>query len=173
MAYLDPNIVLIEVYRNFEISFNKQDATFSAWSDYNDTEFGNKSFKAIKKGVDDYIKKNESFKPFKIVKVFGYRGVNIDRLEETILISGIRKDNKFTYVDEEGKKKILSDYNEKKFALWQTDFSKLKRELEDARLVKLNAINAFLTKEKAICKELDLLNPIKLTDYKKENFNND
>jgi len=48
--YKDRSDVPIEVYRNFEISFNLSDETFKSVSDYYDTEIKDKkSFSAVKK----------------------------------------------------------------------------------------------------------------------------
>ncbi len=132
--------IKIEDYRGFEITFNTDKETFTAWNDFYDNEFSKKSFSAIKKGVDDYIKKNLGFIPFEIVKCYDYSG-KLSRLECTLKITGIRKDGRLVYIGEDGKKKQLSDYDTKDYALLFEGFTKfneqykaLKQQQEEVRL---------------------------------------
>ena len=99
--------VLIEKYRGFNVYFETNDEIFSVETD--DYGKGSKSFAAIKSGIDEYIKNNLQFKPFKAIrKVDG----------DLISVIGIRKDNRFIYEDKKGNKRQLSEYEEKDYVLY-------------------------------------------------------
>jgi hypothetical protein len=84
--------VLIENYRGWEITFCTENENFSAHSFHYDTENSKKSFAAIKKSIDDYIKDNEKFTPFFVQEMpHLYNG----KKEKKIV--GIRKDGLFVY----------------------------------------------------------------------------
>lgn len=99
--------VKIEDYRTFEINFDTEKEVFYSMSDSWDKEFSSKSYSAAKKAVDDYIKANSEFKPFFVQKKPSYFGE-----EKKIKIIGIRKDNVFTYLGDDGKFYQLSKYSE-------------------------------------------------------------
>ena len=103
--------VLIENYRGFEINFDNETELFSCSID-SGYKKGSKSYSSIKKYVDDYIKDNTEFKPFK--------AVNIDN-GELINVIGIRKDGRFNYEDSKGKKHQLSDYHEKYYIVYKPE----------------------------------------------------
>lgn len=96
-------IVLIENYRGFDIEFNSEKELFV--SSLNE----NKSFSLVKKEIDEHIKKNQNFEPFDLFSISMFTHKNIT-------ITGIRKDNKFTY-ETNGKKEILSVCEEKDYFL--------------------------------------------------------
>lgn len=154
--------VLIETYRGFEITFDTEGGTFSAWSDHFDTQFAKKSFSGIKLGVDQHIKENNNFRPFKIQKVFGYsRGVI--ELGKVLTINSIRKDGKPTY-DLNGKKKILSDYDVEGYALYNPDNAPLTEAYNELEQRREDATKAF-DKEKEELLSNVVAEP--LTDYLK------
>jgi hypothetical protein len=102
--------VLIEKYRGFDIYFEVNDELFSVETDSYGK--GSKSFAAVKSGIDEYLKNNIEFKPFK--------AINIDN-GEVIHIIGIRKDERFNYEDSKGKKHQLSDYFEKNYVVYNSE----------------------------------------------------
>lgn len=84
------------------------------------------SFSAAKKAIDDYLKDNTNFKPFKVLRV-GYD------VSDPITITGVRKDGRFVY-EEEGNKKQISTYDEKDFYLlkdFPEDFKETLEELKE------------------------------------------
>jgi hypothetical protein len=105
--------VLIETYRGFEISFDSSNEKFWYLSERYDTESSSKSFAAIKKGVDDFIKDNKDFKPFWIEndlnKNYGYKKLKI---------IGIRKDGAFVFENSKGEKEQLSKHIESDYILY-------------------------------------------------------
>src|SRR5687768_11171772 len=104
----------IETYRGYDIYFNTKDETF--YSEISDTETKvKKSYSSITKAIDDFIKENNAFKPFEVVKNPLESWHSPD--EEKLKIIGIRKDGRWVY---EGRKKVptqLSDYNNKSWVL--------------------------------------------------------
>jgi len=103
--------VLIENYRGWEITFCTENENFSAYSFHYDTENSKKSFAAIKKSIDDYIKENEKFTPFWVQKM-----PDLYNSKEKKKIVGIRKDGLFVY--ENGtSKSTISTYDEGRYFL--------------------------------------------------------
>lgn len=96
-------MVLIEVYRNFNISFCPSDEMFQVWSEHYDNESKKKSFSACKSYIDEYIKTNREFVPFLVQDDRG----NIKK------IVGIRKDLRFNYVESNKSPQQLGDYDRK------------------------------------------------------------
>ena len=104
--------ILIETYRGFKIIFDTDSEKFES-----DVSEGNakesKSFSAVKKYIDEFIKSNYSFTPFwietnpKILYIGGYKSVKV---------VGIRKDGRFV-IEENGDLQQLSDYNLEKYIL--------------------------------------------------------
>lgn len=80
--------IVIENYRGWEIYFDTQKETFYAVLSEFDVDKTKQSFAAIKKSIDDYIKENVNFKPFKAI-VGGWGGYTIKEFV------GIRKDLRF------------------------------------------------------------------------------
>lgn len=100
--------ILIENYRGFKIEFNTDKSTFS--SVLNDYNKESKSFDAIKKDIDEYLKENQSFEPFMAI-----RKPDLTWGSETIEIIGIRKDGLFYYKNEKGEKNQLSKHSENSY----------------------------------------------------------
>lgn len=99
---------LIEEYRGIDIIFNTDTERFSF--DIDEGSWNEKqSFAACKKNIDDYLKANAVFKPFKIR--YKQNGDSI------LLVVGIRKDNRFI-VERNGKKEQFSEYSEKDYILF-------------------------------------------------------
>jgi hypothetical protein len=118
-------MIKIEDYRGWEISFDTSSEEFYALSGRNDTDFRKKSFSAIKREIDEFMKENQAFKPFKVEAVPSSFAAG-----EVLTIVGIRKDGRF--IAEKGGKKVqISDYNEKGY-MAVDDYNKpLWQELND------------------------------------------
>lgn len=102
--------ILIENYRGWEIYFDNDKENFYTSSDDYDRENTKTSYAATKKWIDDFIKENLKFEPI-VVERKDYRGVS------QIKLIGIRKDRRFIYEGENGKKEQLSEYYEKDYYL--------------------------------------------------------
>lgn len=102
----------IEKYRGWTISFDTEDETFLCYSDNYDSSKTKKSFSAVKKFIDDFIKENSTFKPF-WVETDPYYSHKMEKKK----IVGIRKDGKFFYEDAKGEKQLLSSYDERYYIL--------------------------------------------------------
>lgn len=118
----------IDKYRGWEIYFDTSTEKFTAYSNLHDDEIAKGSYSTIKKGIDDFIKENETFRPIIVVPSpdNAYRG------QTKIKIIGIRKDNAFVYEDENGKKHQFSKYDEKSYILYN--------EKNDVVLAKFNEL---------------------------------
>lgn len=110
--YKSRNDIKIEVYRNFEITFNTETETFNSVSDYFDTEIkGKKSYAIVKKAIDNWIKENETFKPFFVHDCYRKDFSNkfpISSDDGKLKVTGIRRDKRFTCGDNQ-----IPEYNEK------------------------------------------------------------
>jgi hypothetical protein len=82
--------VEIENYRGWDISFDTDRETFYAVSSEYDTDRTKESFAAVKKSIDDYIKDNLEFKPFKAIH--SRWGGDTFEIKEFV---GLRKDKRF------------------------------------------------------------------------------
>lgn len=118
--------ILIQEYRGWEITFNKEDETFNAVSNEYDSEIDKKSFSATKTYIDDYIKKNQKFKPVMVQTMN-----DMFRSGNAIKLIGIRKDGRFMYEDEEGKKQQLSSYYEDHYFLVDEENDSVFKEMKE------------------------------------------
>lgn len=114
----------IEHYRNFQIVFDTEREEFISISDYYDNQQVKKSFAATKKAIDEYIKANQDFKPFFVVKYEYYTGA-ISPEGEKIKIVSIRKDGRF--VTEHGAQ--IGDYDMRNFAVYNPDMERAFEEM--------------------------------------------
>lgn len=98
---------IVETYRGYPISFDTFSEEFSCA--LNDMSLNKKSFPSVKKAIDDYIKDNSKFSPFKVhhENDFG----------STFTIVGVRKDNRFIYENNKGEKGQVSEYDERNYYL--------------------------------------------------------
>jgi hypothetical protein len=146
--------VLIETYRGFEISFDPGNEKFWYLSERYDSESSSKSFSAIKKAVDDFIKENKDFKPFwienNLTKGYGY---------QKLKIVGIRKDGAFVFENSKGEKEQLSKHNEDNYIVYNEANDELHTEIAELE-DKANALN----KEIRALKAKQIGTP--LTEYK-------
>lgn len=124
------SLIKIEDYRGFEISFDTDKETFTAWSSSYDNETKEKqSYAATKKYVDDYLKDNQNFKPFFVFQV--------GRKDKKQII-GIRKDMRFI----DANKEQISDYGLADWLIWDEsvtpkieEYNRLAKIEEEARKV--------------------------------------
>jgi len=143
--------VKIETYRGFEIFFVTDSERFSYSTDTGSCQ-QKQSYAACKRSIDEYLKQNQNFKPFKA------QSVNSGSI---ITITGIRKDEAFIYLDDESKSRQFSKYDEDRYIIYDGSNDKLFEEAE--------------AKNQEIEKLLKLRNNIlsnvsgkKLSEYKKE-----
>lgn len=103
--------VSIEKYRGWEISFDTERESFFVESDQWDQRNEKRSFAACKTFVDEYLKANNTFKPLRVQH-------KVDGSE--LLLTGMRKDGRFTY-EKNGKKEQLSDYDLSSYIKYNPD----------------------------------------------------
>ncbi len=105
--------VKIEDYRGFEIMFDTDNERF--WAKTDDGAWHQKqSFAAAKKYVDDFIKDNEKFEPFFVIKKPELFHVS-DNMRMKIV--GIRKDGAFVSENRKKEKEQVSKYDEEYWIL--------------------------------------------------------
>ena len=100
--------VFIENYRGFDIVFMTDSERFS-YSIDTGSWTQKQSYAACKKSIDDFLKTNTSFEPFKVWLW------SIGKVYEIV---GLRKDNRFIYINECGEKEQISEYNEDMYCLF-------------------------------------------------------
>jgi hypothetical protein len=104
--------VLIENYRGWEIYFNTDGEDFYTTSNEHDTQQSKRSYAATKKFIDDFIKENTEFRPFKIECM-----PSLYKNRDVKTIVGIRKDGALVYRDKDGSKRQFRTHNEKEYFL--------------------------------------------------------
>lgn len=118
---------IIEDYRGHEIRFNTETETFVC--DIDDSRSVKKSYPALKKFIDDFIKDNYEFKQFSVVEI--PNGYNSEKVRKII---GIRKDDRFVFQGENGKTEQFADYDLDRYMLIdeenETQWQKLKSVIE-------------------------------------------
>jgi len=106
-------ITEVDKYRGWEISFDTDREAFTAYSNAYDNEIKEKqSYAATKKAIDDFIKDNETFKPFYVVDKMG---------DNKVQIIGMRKDNRFIQVNSKGEKSQFSSYREDDYFIYKPE----------------------------------------------------
>jgi len=137
--------VKIEYYRGFEMNFDIENEMFYCMSSSYDTETTKKSYSSLKKWVDDYIKDNQTFTPVRLVK---FSSTFQD--SDAIVLTGYRKDGRFTYLDSNGKTTQLSELNEDSWFLPYDSNTAILEEIESVD----NQINTLLEKKKELDSKL-------------------
>jgi len=99
--------VLIETYRQWEIYFDTYKEDFYTVSNECDRDQTKRSYASTKKFIDDYIKENDTFRPFYVQRMY----------TDILKVIGVRKDGAFMYEDKDGKKKQFSKYDERNYFL--------------------------------------------------------
>ena len=110
---------LIENYRGFEVYLDSQKDCFIS---LNDIE--NKSFRGIKKIIDDYIKGNDTFKVFEVEKLPSSYSDN----EKFKVVEISHKTRKFQIENNKGEKSFVSEYNERDYILVNENNEIVKKE---------------------------------------------
>ena len=153
--------ILIENYRGFDIEFDTRYEKFQCIIT-DDLTKESLSFKSIKSFVDEYMKNNQTFKPFYVLtNPESYRFNNVKRLK----VIGVRKDGRLTAENEEGLKVQLGNYDISDFIIEKDKNEPLLLELNkhDADVKKQDEIDR--EKRKAIISKMDI---VTLKDYKKQ-----
>jgi len=114
--------VKIETYRKFDIFFDTENEAFSSeakkeadWLTPAKELKVSKSYAAVKKSIDDFIKENSTFEPFFVRTKPNKHVYNEDK--RRIKITGIRKDGRFVAEDLKGKLFQVSEYDESDYIL--------------------------------------------------------
>src|SRR5678809_670812 len=115
--------VLIEEYRKWEIFFDTNSEDFYTVSNEYDNDKTKRSYAAVKKYIDDYIKDNETFTPVSIQREDG----------RVFKLIGIRKDGAFMYEDKDGRKQQFSKCDESRYFLVDSANDHLFEKLETLR----------------------------------------
>lgn len=131
--------VLIETYRKWDIYFDTDEEGFYSHSDHYDREEKKRSYAAVKKFIDDYIKENAVFKPIMVQRLpDGWMGNN----GAIIKLIGIRKDKAFMFENSNGEKKQMSSWDEEKYFLVNPD-----NDVHFQKIIELEAEKARISKE--------------------------
>lgn len=141
--------ILIENYRGFDIIFEPSTERFSFSLDCGNWK-EKQSFSACKKNIDDFIKENERFEPFKIIN----KNCSIKE------VVSIRKDGVFFCKN--GLR--LDGFDEKYFYIYKQEFEEVILKIEELK----NSINK-LNKEIEI--EQNKISGKTLEEYKSEIIN--
>src|SRR5690606_38678376 len=120
--------IAIETYRDWDIYFDTSNEHFFALSSSYDKQQESKSFSAIKKRVDDFIKENVKFKPLDIEPVPNiHRRSNRERLR----VIGVRKDGRFVVETKAGDKRQLGNYELMEYMLINPENEQHWKDLKD------------------------------------------
>jgi hypothetical protein len=142
--------VEIENYRGWDISFDTDKETFYAVSSEFDTDRSKQSYASIKKSIDDYIKANVEFKPFKVLlSRYGTRAI--------YNVVGIRKDKQFIIKKGEKTEQLSKHDEEFLHVCTDADENKLK-EIEILREEQSNYVSEIAKKIDAIANTFVKLN---------------
>lgn len=149
----------IEKYRGIDIWFDTELESFQC--DIDDSRSIKKSYPALKKFIDEYIKENETFKLIHIeLNPNGYSGgVNL------IKVVGIRKDGRFIGETKNGSKVQISDYILDSYILKESKNEHLINELNNVKLERDKVMKSFSEKIDLIKSKLSITT---LKDYKRQ-----
>lgn len=124
--------IFIENYKGFDIIFTTEAERFSfSVDDGSQTE--KQSYSACKRNIDEFLKKNKPFKPFKARSFYDNKIINI---------IGITKDKRFVYKYLNDTKRRIPEYEEKDYVIYDENDDVIyeetqKIELEIQRLLQL------------------------------------
>lgn len=102
----------IENYRGIEIWFDTDNESFQC--DIDDERSVKKSYVALKKFIDEYLKENHTFK---VIHVEANPAEGRWTKDDIVKIVGVRKDGRFIGEDKDGNKKQISDYDLSKYMI--------------------------------------------------------
>lgn len=149
----------IEVYKGQSIVYNDDNDKFECEIELNNQVRATKriSLKDVRKEIDQFIKVNLEFKPFKFLKKseYGYKTF------QPFFCSAIRTDGKFV-VNSEGNEKYKSYWGQKEMALAMVYDNEVIKELE--ALDKANAA-AQENYKNGVAKLFEKLIPCDLSEY--------
>jgi len=135
---------LIENYRGYDILFDSEKETFISHID--DGKKEKKSFASSKKLIDDYLKDNANFKPFKIHHEYNPK--------QTVTVVGIRKDGRFSTENNKGEKGQVADYDERHWILpnpendkHYTRISELRSQIEELKSLIVEETNKIIKED--------------------------
>jgi hypothetical protein len=86
----DKKIIFIISYRNIDVFFNNETEKF--YSEYTPEK---DKLHIVKKNIDEYIKENYNFKPFKVIDIDNYLSDLTYHKGKVTQITGVRKDGGF------------------------------------------------------------------------------
>lgn len=113
--------VKIEDYRGFEIFFDTESEEFYTVSNREDADQKKRSFASCKKWIDDYLKENNTFKPF-LVHLEVYEN---SPLKAPVWVKGVRKDGRF--VLENGNQ--IGIYDESRTVIYKEGYEAIDSEI--------------------------------------------
>lgn len=148
----------IENYKGFEIRFNTEKETFVC--DIDDPKSVKKSYSALKKFINEFVKDNQTFKPIHLIRDPN----DVFTKGKEITITGKRQDGRLIY-KEDGKQRQLSQYDEKRYILKleaNTQYLKELDELAEERIILLKNLS-----ERAV-QISSKLDKITLEEYRKQ-----
>jgi hypothetical protein len=152
-------ITEVDKYRGWDISFDTDKETFTAYSNVYDREIVKMSYASVKKHIDDFIKDNQNFKPFYIV-----RAINIYTNLKRARVVGLRKDGAFVAEKMDGEKFQVSKYDESSYVLETSEYEEINSEYERLNLIAQQA-------RKNVDDYIKTKTFKSLADYKKELLN--
>lgn len=101
--------VEIEDYRGWTIFFDTDAEMFYSVSQDHDVDKKNRTYSAAKSAIDEYLKENQVFKPFKVQRI-GYDGF----VQHDVTIVGITKGGNYMGQNSEGRFQI-SKYDRERY----------------------------------------------------------
>lgn len=149
----------IENYRGIEIWFDTDNESFQC--DIDDERSIKKSYNAIKKFIDEYLKENQVFKVIHIEPNPQGRGWS---KENVIKVIGVRKDGRFIGEDKDGNKKQISDYDLSEYMIKNVKNANLITELKELNSERERLRISHNQQEKEIISRMTI---VTLKDYKK------
>lgn len=117
---------LIENYRGFNIYYETYNENFEVDISVDSQEgIRIRSYSEATKYIDEFLKTNNDFIKIKICKFPSY----FHDYAEAVII-GLRKDNRLAIERDDGKKELLSDYDEKEWFIKYDENSSIIEKLE-------------------------------------------
>lgn len=149
--------ITIEKYRGIDIWFDTDNESFQC--DIDDERSVKKSYSALKSFIDIWVKDSANFKSFTIDG-----NPASSWLKERCRVVGTTKDGRFMSLKPNGKKQIISKYDEKDYIIynpkndkWFDELKKIEKQREESR-IEFNRLTNIIKDEFEI---------LTLSDYKK------
>jgi len=149
----------IENYRGIEIWFDTDNESFQC--DIDDERSIKKSYTALKKFIDDYLKENQTFKVIHIEpNPANYRYGS----DKAIKVTGVRKDGRFIGEDKDGNKMQITDYDLSNYMIKNSQNIEPLKQLEELKDERERLRISHNEQEKEIISRMVI---VSLKDYKK------